>query len=83
MPDLKDKREQPKDVAPSRTLDEATDESEEITVAKASAKAPEETLQEKTTRFSRNIANLKSELRNKSGNPGALLAKLGDAYLEA
>ena len=83
LPDSLGRQEQPKGVATPRTLDEATDEGEEVTVADARAKTSEETLQEKTSRFSRNIANIKGELRNKSGNPGALLAKLGDAYLEA
>ena len=84
--DLAIKEEQPLPDSKDRqdgTINETLDIIEEVIVADAPTKTSEESLQEKTTRFSRNIANLKSELRNKSGNPGALLAKLGDAYLEA
>ena len=54
-----------------------------VIVATAKAKTAEEPLQEKVSGFSKNITNLKTELKKESGNPGALLVKLGDAYLEA
>ena len=61
----------------------ADDEGEVVTIAKAPAKTSEETPQEKVSRFSKNIASLKGELKKQSSDPWALLAKLGDAYLEA
>lgn len=54
-----------------------------VIVADIQAKTAEEPLQEKVSGFSKNITNLKTELKKESGNPGALLVKLGDAYLEA
>jgi hypothetical protein len=54
-----------------------------VIVADAKAKTAEEPLQEKVSGFSKNITNLKTALKKESGNPGALLVKLGDAYLEA
>ena len=88
LPDSRDKQDKPKDAATPRTLDDkqkSLDDTldEVVTVAKAPAKTSEETPQEKASRFSKNIASLKGELKNKSGDPEALLAKLGDAYLEA
>lgn len=79
LPDSRGKQDKPKDVATPKILDEG----EAITVAKAPAKTSEESPQEKASQFSKNIASLKGELKNKSGDPGALLEKLGDAYLEA
>ena len=46
-------------------------------------KSSEETPQAKLSRFSKNILGLKNNLKNNGGNPGTLLAKLGEAYLEA
>ena len=46
-------------------------------------KSSEETPQAKLSRFSKNILGLKNNLKNNDGNPGTLLAKLGEAYLEA
>jgi hypothetical protein len=46
-------------------------------------KSSEETPQAKLSRFSKNISGLKNNLKNNGGNPGTLLAKLGEAYLEA
>jgi hypothetical protein len=80
---LPDTREKPEVVVTPKTLDEALDENEVVTAAKTPAKPSEESPQEKASRFSKNIASLKSELKKKSGDPGALFAKLGDAYLEA
>jgi len=82
-PDTQGKQEKPEVVVTPKTLDKALDEGEVVTAAKAPAKTSEESPQEKASRFSKNIASLKGELKNKSGNPGALFAKLGDAYLEA
>ena len=48
-----------------------------------SVETTEESTQETLSRFSKNISSLKSNLKNTSGNPEALLSKLGDAYLEA
>ncbi len=59
---------------------------EELVVASLSdapAKTAEKSSQEKVSRFSKNITDLKKELKKANGNPGILLAKLGDAYLEA
>lgn len=81
LPDSRGKQDMPKDVTTPKILDETPDEV--VTVAKAPAKTSEESPQEKASRFSKNIASLKGELKKKSGDPGALLAKLGDAYLEA
>lgn len=55
----------------------------ESKLAVAAIKIPEGLAQEKISRVSKSITNLKKELKKESGNPGALLAKLGDAYLEA
>lgn len=79
----KSRQDKPGDVITPRTPEEAIDADEKIVVANVPAKTSEETLQEKASRFSRNISSLKGELKKKSGNPGALLAKLGEAYLEA
>ena len=49
----------------------------------APVKSSEESPQAKLSRFSKNISSLKNNLKNTNGNPEALLAKLGDAYLEA
>ncbi len=46
-------------------------------------KSSEETPQAKLSRFSKNISGLKNNLKNNGGNPGTLLAKLGEDYLEA
>ena len=46
-------------------------------------KSSEESPQAKLFRFSKNISGLKNNLKNNGGNPGTLLAKLGDAYLAA
>jgi tetratricopeptide (TPR) repeat protein len=46
-------------------------------------KSSEETPQAKLSRLSKNISGLKNNLKNNGGNPGTLLAKLGEAYLEA
>lgn len=59
------------------------DESELVMVADAPVEAAKETPEEIASRFSKNITSLKNDLKKKSGNPGAILEKLGDAYLEA
>ena len=59
------------------------DKGELVVVADAPEETVEQTPQEIASRFSKNIASLKNDLKRKSGNPGALLVKLGDAYLEA
>ncbi len=45
--------------------------------------ASEETPQEKLSQFSKNITDLKNEIKNSNQNPELLLIQLGDAYLEA
>ena len=62
------------------------DDKTEVVVASlpsAPTETTKESPQEKLSRFSKNISSLKSDLKDTSGNPGILLAKLGDAYLEA
>jgi len=81
LPDFRGKQDKPKYDTTPKTLDERLDEV--VTVAKAPAKTSEESPLEKASRFSKNIASLKGKLKKKSGAPGTLLAKLGDAYLEA
>ena len=49
----------------------------------AQAESTEDSPQNKLSRFSQNITSLKQKIKNSRGNPGALLVKLGDAYLEA
>jgi hypothetical protein len=66
--------------------EEIVTEESAVVVASApegSVNSSEESPQEKLSRFSKNITDLKKRLKNSRGNPGALLAKLGDAYLEA
>jgi len=60
-----------------------TVKAEPVIVAEVVAETPEEVLQKEVSRLSKNITNLKTELKKESGNPGTLLTKLGDAYLEA
>lgn len=59
------------------------DKEELVIVADAPTKTSEEPPQVKASRFSKNITSLKNDLKKENGDPGALLAKLGDAYLEA
>ena len=63
----------------------AEDETEVVVASlpNAPTQTSEESPEVKLTRFSKNITNLKKEIKSSRGNPGALLAKLGDAYLEA
>ncbi len=83
LPGSQGKQDKPEGVVIPKNLDETLDDGEVVTVAKAPAKTSEESPQEKASRFSKNIASLKGELKMKSGDPGALLEKLGDAYLDA
>jgi hypothetical protein len=49
----------------------------------ASTETAEDSPQKQLTQFSKNITDLKQQIKKSKGNPGTLLAKLGDAYLEA
>jgi len=75
-----------KEIEKKPKQEKAVEDEAELVVASlpdAPVKSSEESPQAKLSRFSKNISSLKNNLKNTNGNPEALLAKLGDAYLEA
>ena len=75
-----------KEIEKKPKQEKAVEDEAELVVASlpdAPVKSSEESPQAKLSRFSKNISSLKNNLKNTNSNPEALLAKLGDAYLEA
>jgi len=83
--EFKEIEEKPKKEKPRKEKYEETVKDELViaSLPDPATETPEESPQVKLSRFSKNITNLKTEIKNSRGNPGILLAKLGNAYLEA